>query len=396
MLGFASGLPLALTGGTLQAWATVANVSLQNIGFLTLVGSAYTLKFLWAPLVDRYAPPFLGRRRGWIFVTQLLLAASIAAMGLFSPAGNLALLALLAVFVAFLSATQDIAFDAYSTDVLRKEERAAGAAVKVLGYRLAMIVSGGLALVLADHWLGWENMYFLMGGFMALCAVATLLAPEPELVASAPRSLALAVVEPLVEFFKRRGAITILLLIVLYKLGDAFAGALSTTFLLRGAGFSVSEVGAVNKVFGLAATIIGALAGGALMAKLGLYRSLMLFGILQGVSNFGYWVLAVTPPHLYSMALVVAVENLCGGLGTAAFVALLMALCKQEFSATQFALLSALSAVGRTYLAGPLTPPLVQSLGWPSFFVITVLIAIPGLLLLYLRRAEIEGLDEGR
>lgn len=396
MLGFASGLPLALTGGTLQAWATVANVSLQNIGFLTLVGSAYTLKFLWAPLVDRYAPPFLGRRRGWIFVTQLLLAASIAAMGLFSPAGNLALLALLAVFVAFLSATQDIAFDAYSTDVLRKEERAAGAAVKVLGYRLAMIVSGGLALVLADHWLGWENMYFLMGGFMALCAVATLLAPEPELVASAPRSLALAVVEPLVEFFKRRGAITILLLIVLYKLGDAFAGALSTTFLLRGAGFSVSEVGAVNKVFGLAATIIGALAGGALMAKLGLYRSLMLFGILQGVSNFGYWVLAVTPPHLYSMALVVAVENLCGGLGTAAFVALLMALCKQEFSATQFALLSALSAVGRTYLAGPLTPPLVQSLGWPSFFVITVLIAVPGLLLLYLRRAEIDSLDQSR
>jgi len=396
VLGFASGLPLALTGGTLQAWATVANVSLQNIGFLTLVGSAYTLKFLWAPLVDRYAPPFLGRRRGWILVTQLLLAASVAAMGLFSPAGNLALLALLAVFVAFLSATQDIAFDAYSTDVLRKEERAAGAAVKVLGYRLAMIVSGGLALVLADHWLGWENMYFLMGGFMALCAVATLLAPEPELVASAPRSLALAVVEPLVEFFKRRGAITILLLIVLYKLGDAFAGALSTTFLLRGAGFSVSEVGAVNKVFGLAATIAGALAGGALMAKLGLYRSLMLFGVLQGVSNFGYWVLAVTPPHLYSMAVVVAVENLCGGLGTAAFVALLMALCKHEFSATQFALLSALSAVGRTYLAGPLTPPLVQSLGWPSFFVITVLIAIPGLLLLYLRRAEIEGLDEGR
>lgn len=394
VLGFASGLPLALTGGTLQAWATVANVSLQNIGFLTLIGTAYTLKFLWAPLVDRYAPPFLGRRRSWIFVTQLLLAASIAAMGLFSPAGNLALLALLAVFVAFLSATQDIAFDAYSTDVLRKEERAAGAAVKVLGYRLAMIVSGGLALVLADRWLGWENMYFLMGGFMALCAVATLLAPEPESVARAPRSLALAVVEPLVEFFKRRGAITILLLIVLYKLGDAFAGALSTTFLLRGAGFSVSEVGAVNKVFGLAATIVGALAGGALMSKLGLYRSLMLFGLLQALSNFGYWVLAVTPPHLYSMALVVAVENLCGGLGTAAFVALLMALCKHEFSATQFALLSALSAVGRTYLAGPLTPPLVQSLGWPFFFVITVLIAIPGLLLLYMRRAEIDGLDQ--
>lgn len=393
ILGFASGLPLALTSGTLQAWATVDNISLQSIGFLTLIGTAYTLKFLWAPLVDRYAPPLLGRRRGWMFLTQLLLAAAIAGMGLFSPSGNLGILAALAVLVAFLSATQDIAFDAYSTDVLRSEERAAGAAVKVLGYRLAMIVSGGLALVLADQWLGWHNMYFLMGAFMVVCAVATVLAPEPEIIAAAPRSLAVAVVEPLREFFSRRGAITILLLIVLYKLGDAFAGALSTTFLIRGAGFSVSEVGSINKVFGLAATIIGALAGGALMARLGLYRSLMLFGLLQAVSNFGYWVLAVAPPHLYFMALVVAIENLCGGLGTAAFVALLMGLCRREFSATQFALLSALSAVGRTYLAGPFTPPLVESMGWPGFFVLTVLIALPGLVLLRLRRDEIHALD---
>jgi PAT family beta-lactamase induction signal transducer AmpG len=393
VLGFASGLPLALTGGTLQAWATLDGVSLQSIGFLTLIGSAYTLKFLWAPFVDRYAFPVLGRRRGWILITQLALAAAIAAMGLYSPGDHLMPLALLAVFVAFLSATQDIAFDAYSTDVLRSEERAAGAAVKVLGYRLAMIVSGGLALVLADQWLGWHNTYFLMGAFMALCAVATLLAPEPEVVAAAPRTLAVAVVEPLAEFFRRRGAVTILLLIVLYKLGDAFAGALSTTFLLRGAGFTGTEVGAVNKVFGLAATIVGALAGGAIMARLGLYRSLMVFGVLQAVSNFGYWLLAVTPPHLYSMASIIVLENVCGGLGTAAFVALLMALCKQEFSATQFALLSALSAVGRTYLAGPLTPPLVEWLGWPGFFVITVFIALPGLVLLHLRRNEIRALD---
>lgn len=393
VLGFSSGLPLALTGGTLQAWATLSGASLQSIGFLTLVGSAYTLKFMWAPLVDRYSPSFLGRRRSWIFMTQLLLAVAVAAMGLYSPADNLIFLAFLAVLVAFLSATQDIAFDAYSTDVLRTDERAAGAALKVLGYRLAMIVSGGLALILADQWLGWGNTYFLMGGLMAVCALATLLAPEPEYVAQAPRSLRIAVVAPLVEFFKRPGAWTILLLIVLYKLGDAFAGALSTTFLLRGAGFTGTEVGAVNKVFGLAATIVGALAGGGLMARFGLYRSLMFFGILQAVSNFGYWVLAITPPHLYAMGLVVGIENLCGGLGTAAFVALLMALCRQEFSATQFALLSALSAVGRTYLAGPLTPPLVESLGWPGFFVVTVLIAVPGLVLLRLRRHEIEALD---
>ena len=377
----------------MQAWATVSNVSLQDIGFLTLIGSAYTLKFFWAPLVDRYAPPILGRRRSWMFFTQILLAAAIAGMGLISPSTNLSILAFVAVFVAFLSATQDIAFDAYSTDVLHAPERAAGAAIKVLGYRLAMIASGGLALVLADQWLGWTNMYMLMGVMMGLCAIATLLAPEPDVVARPPRSLAVAVVEPLVEFFRRPGAITILLLIVLYKLGDAFAGALSTTFLLRGVGFSVSEVGTVNKVFGLVATIIGALAGGSLMARLGLYRSLMLFGIFQAISNFGYWVLAVTPHHLYSMTVVVAVENLCGGLGTAAFVALLMALCKQEFSATQFALLSALSAVGRTYLAGPLTPPLVLHLGWPVFFVITVFIGLPGLILLRMRRTEIQALE---
>lgn len=396
MLGFASGLPLALTGGTLQAWATLDGVSLQSIGFLTLIGSAYTLKFLWAPLVDRYSFPFLGRRRSWILLTQLALAAGIAGMGFYSPGSSLLPLAMLAVCVAFLSATQDIAFDAYSTDVLRSDERAAGAAVKVLGYRLAMIVSGGLALVLADQWLGWHNTYFLMGGLMAVCAVATVLAPEPEVVAEAPRSLALAVFEPLAEFFRRPGAWTILLLIVLYKLGDAFAGALSTTFLLRGAGFTGTEVGAVNKVFGLAATIFGALAGGGIMARMGLYRSLMFFGLLQAVSNFGYWVLAVTPPHIYSMAGIIVLENLCGGMGTAAFVALLMALCKHEFSATQFALLSALSAVGRTYLAGPLTPPLVESLGWPGFFVVTVFIAMPGLALLYFRRREIQALDSAQ
>lgn len=393
VLGFASGLPLALTGGTLQAWATIENVSLQSIGFLTLIGSAYTLKFLWAPVIDRYVPPFLGRRRGWMLITQLLLAVSIAAMGLFSPSENLGLLALLAVFVAFFSATQDIAFDAYSTDVLNNDERAAGAALKVLGYRLSMIVSGGLALILADQWIGWGNTYFLMGGFMALCAVATVLAPEPQQKVKTPTSLKQAVIEPLYEFFSRKEAWLILLLIVLYKLGDAFAGALSTTFLIRGAGFTGTEVGAVNKVFGLAATIVGALLGGSLMARFGLYRSLMMFGILQAVSNFGYLVLAITPPYIFSMGVVVAIENLCGGLGTAAFVALLMGLCNQQFSATQFALLSALSAVGRTYLAGPLTPPLVESFGWPVFFVLTVLIALPGLLLLRWLRPQIKALE---
>ncbi len=394
VLGFASGLPLALTSGTLQAWATVEGVPLQEIGFLTLVGTAYTIKFLWAPLVDRYAPPVLGRRRGWMLLTQLLLAVAILAMGALSPSAALMPLALLAVLVAFLSATQDIAFDAYCTDVLRKEERGAGAAIKVMGYRLAMIVSGGLALILADQWIGWGNTYMLMGGLMLLCALATLWAPEPEHVARAPRNLREAVVEPLHEFFTRRGALAILLLIVLYKLGDAFAGALSTTFLIRGAGFTPTEVGTVNKVLGLAATIIGALAGGSLMSRWGLYRSLMAFGLLQAVSNLAYWLIAVSPKNLWLMATGVGIENLCGGLGTASFVGLLMALCRQRFSATQFALLSALSAVGRTYLAGPLTPPLVNHLGWPGFFLLTVAIAVPGLVLLKILRGTIDAMEK--
>lgn len=392
-LGFASGLPLALTGGTLQAWATIEQVSLQEIGFLTLVGTAYTLKFLWAPLVDRYAPPWLGRRRGWMVLMQVLLALGLLAMGLLSPGKSLWLLAFVAVFVAFFSATQDIAFDAYRSDVLRKDERGAGAALSVLGYRLAMLVSGGLALILADQWLGWGSTYLLMGVLMLLMALASFWAPEPEVPAQTPRSLKQAVLEPFREFFGRPEAVTVLVLIVLYKLGDAFAGALSTTFLIRAAGYTATEVGTVNKLLGLAATIVGALAGGALMARLGLYRSLMLFGVLQAVSNLGFWAISVGPHNVWLMAAGVGIENLCGGMGTAAFVALLMGLCNQQFSATQFALLSALSAVGRTYLAGPLTPQLVQVAGWPTFFLLTVLIALPGLWLLSWRRQDIERID---
>ena len=392
-LGFASGLPLALTGGTLQAWATVEQVSLQDIGFLTLVGTAYTLKFLWAPLVDRYAPPILGHRRGWMLLMQVLLALGMMAMGLLSPANSLLPLALIAVAVAFFSATQDIAFDAYRSDVLQKDERGAGAALSVLGYRLAMLVSGGLALILADQWLGWGQMYMLMAGVMLLTTLATIWAPEPEVPALAPRTLSQAVTEPFKEFFARPEAVTVLVLIVLYKLGDAFAGALSTTFLIRAAGFSATEVGTVNKLLGLAATIVGALAGGTLMSRLGLYRSLLLFGLLQAVSNLGFWLISVAPHSIVLMALAVGLENLCGGMGTAAFVALLMGLCNRQFSATQFALLSALSAVGRTYLAGPLTPPLVAYAGWPTFFILTVLISLPGLVLLYWRRHDIERID---
>ncbi|MBY4946286.1 muropeptide transporter [Cupriavidus respiraculi] len=388
-LGFASGLPLALTSGTLQAWMTVEGLDIKTIGFFSLVGQAYIFKFLWAPLMDRYTPPLLDRRRGWLLLTQLGLVLSIGAMAFFPPREALWTLAALATLVAFLSASQDIVFDAYSTDVLRPPERGAGAAVKVLGYRLAMLVSGGLALWLADRVLGWQQTYLLMAALMFVGLLTLWWAPQPEAPARPPRSLEEAVLGPLRDFFARRGAWWLLLLIVLYKLGDAFAGSLSTTFLIRGVGFSAGEVGLVNKTMGLAATIVGALFGGTLMVRLGLYRSLMLFGVLQAVSNFGYWVLAVTPAHLWTMGATIAIENLCGGMGTAAFVALLMALCNRSFSATQYALLSALASVGRVYV-GPTSGFAVASVGWAPFYLGTVLVAVPGLVLLYLMRNTID------
>lgn len=390
LLGFSSGLPLALTTGTLQAWLAVEKVDIETIGLFTLVGQPYTYKFLWAPLMDRYTPPFLGRRRGWLVVTQVALLVVIALMGTMAPRESPWLLGGLALAVAFLSASQDIVFDAYRTDVLAAPERGAGAATSVLGYRIAMLVSGGLALILVDHWLSWTAMYALMAALMLVGVAATRSAPEPEKPVAPPATLAAAVREPLAEYFSRKGAWLLLLLIVLYKLGDAFAGSLTTAFLLRGPEFSLSDVGWANKWLGIGATIVGALAGGALMTKLKLYRALMLFGVLQAVTNLGFMLLAMAGKSYPLMIAAVALENLCGGMGTAAFVALLMSLCDQRFSATQYALLSALSAVGRVYV-GPVAGILVAAVGWAPFYFVTFLIALPGLVLLWWLRARIES-----
>jgi len=392
LLGFSSGLPLALTGATLQAWLTVSGVDLTTIGMFALVGQPYTYKFLWAPLMDRFTIPLLGRRRGWLVVTQLGLLATIAWMGTVVPERSPWLLAGLALVVAFLSASQDIVFDAYRTDVLGAQERGAGAAVSVLGYRIAMLVSGGLALILADAWLGWRGTYWLMAALMLVGVAATWAAEEPSAPPRAPHTLEQAVREPLGEYFGRDGAWILLALIVLYKLGDAFAGSLSTAFLIRGPGFSLTEVGVVNKWLGVIATIAGALAGGALMARLRLYRSLVLFGVLQAVTNLGYMLLALAGKSYVLMIAAVAAENLCGGMGTAAFVALLMAMCERRHSATQYALLSALAALGRVYV-GPAAGAMAQRLGWPEFFFATFLIALPGLAMLVWQRRRIEAID---
>ena len=390
-LGFASGLPLALAGGTLQAWMAVEGVDLKTIGFFSLVGLPYAFKFFWAPLLDRYALPFLGRRRGWILGTQLALMILIVMLGFTSPKDTPWLVALFALLLTFTSASQDIVFDAYRTDVLREKERGLGAAVSVTGYRIAMLASGALALILAGP-LGWRLTYLLMAGLMLIGTMATIFGPEPEETVRPPQSLKEAISGPLTEFFGRPSAWAFLALIILYKIGDAFAGSLTTAFLIRGPGFSIGEVGAINKGLGLMATIIGALYGGVMMARLGLYRSLMIFGILQAISNLSFMVLAYAGKVYSIMVAAVAFENLAGGMGTAAFVAFLMALCDHRYTATQFALLSALASLGRIFV-GPPSGYLSHEVGWVVFFFVTFLAALPGLALLFKMRRNINSLE---
>ncbi len=386
-LGFSSGIPLALTSGTLQAWMAVTGVDLRTIGIFSLVGIPYTIKFLWSPIMDRYVPPWLGRRRGWIIITQILLMLGISAMAFSSPRQVPLLLAALALLVAFTSASQDIVIDAYRTDVLRERERGVGAAVFVFGYRIALLVSGALALILSDH-IGWKNTYLFIASVMMVGIISTLFGPEPEEKVIPPHTLRDAVWGPLKEYFLRNAAIPLLLLIVLYKLGDAYAGALTTAFLIKGIGFTASEVGTINKGLGLISLIVGAMFGGSLMIRLGLFQSLLSFGILQAISNLSFMLLAWVGKSYGMLVFAVAFENLSGGMGTAAFVSLLMAMCNHRYTATQYALLSSLAALGRIFIA-PTSGYLVESVGWASFFFITTLVALPGLCLLWRLRHEV-------
>jgi MFS transporter, PAT family, beta-lactamase induction signal transducer AmpG len=523
LLGFASGLPLALTGQAMQAWLSSEGLAVATIGFLSLVGLPYTFKFLWAPLLDRFELPLLGRRRGWLVLTQVLLAAGLWAMAATSPTTATRSFALLAVWVALVSASQDVVIDAYRTDLLQAPERGMGASMSVLGYRLAMILSGGIVMIWVDPAQGggwtWPQVYRFMAGLMLVGALlSALVLPRLPPLANPPTSnarndllgflsvalamvvgymltaglgehlagtllcsgdtpcphpawslLANGLVQPLAHsalhpwlssttlsptlqtrwidlltlligmaltfplavwaarrarfetllgglrnYFSQAGAAAFLAFIVLYKLGDAFAGSLMTPFLLQAMAFGSAEFGVANKLIGLWITIGGALLGGALMFRLGLWRALMAFGVLQMLSNLGFWWLAVSGkgmlPSLLipafdwglvrlahatpidgGLMLVIACENLSSGMGTAAFVAFLMGLCNQRFTATQYALLSAFAAIGRVWV-GPLAGVLAETIGWPSFFIVSTALAVPALLLLWFLRRAVQAL----
>ncbi len=378
-LGFSSGLPLALTASTLQAWLVTEKVDLSVVGAFSLVGLPYALKVFWAPLMDRFSPPWLGRRRGWIVSIQVLLAVAILFLGYSSPASFPALVAFAALVTAFLSASQDIAIDAYRADVLRETELGPGAATAVVGYRSALLVSGALALILSDH-VSWRTVYTLMAAVMLVNTLFTLAAPEPEIRVIPPKSLKEAVWGPLTGYFKRSGAVEMLFFIMIYKLGNVIAGAMTTPFLLD-IGFSRSDVGMVNKVFGLISTIVGTLVGGSIVSRIGINRSLWVFGFLQAVSNFSFTALALIGKSYPAMIAAIGIENICVGMGDAAFIAFMMSLCDKRFTATQYALLTSFMAVGRI-VAGAPTGAVAQALGWPVFFSLSILGAIPGIVLL--------------
>lgn len=381
LLGFASGMPLWLTARTLQAWMTVEGVDLTTIGLFALVTLPYSLKFLWAPALDRYVPPFLGRRRGWMVITQVLLMLTIGAMSLIDPQTSLRMLALNAVLIAFFSASQDIVYDAYKIDVLEERELGAGAAIGVLGYRIALLVTGSLAFVLADQ-MPWQMVYLVMAGLMLIGIGASFWAPEP-LVTGKPQTMAQAVVLPFREFFQRTGsawAILILLFTILYQMSDRLGQNMVTPFLLD-IGYSQTEIGAIQGGIGLISTIFGVIAGGAIIARIGVNRSLWAFLLLQIASNLAYYWIAMSGPDRGILTVAIIIENLSGGMVTAVFVAYLMSLCSRQFSATQFALLSSVMAAARDVLVTP-AGAIAEATGWPTFFVITIAAGIPAAVML--------------
>jgi len=379
LMGFACGLPLLLTISLLQAWMKEEGVDLTVIGLMALVGLPYTLKFLWAPFLDRFTLPFFGRRKGWLLAAQLSLIFSIVGLGLTDPGNNPWMVAFAAFLVTFFSASQDIVVDAYRREDLPDEELGLGSSLYVNGYRVGMLLASGGGLIMADH-MSFFMVYVIMAACMLPGVLTTMLAPEPDVSAGTPKSLKEAAIGPLVDYFSRNGAVWILAFILLYKIGDTMASAMTMPFYLD-MGFSKTEIGTVVKIFGFWATIAGSLIGGVLMLHMGINRSLWIFGFLQALSTAGFAFLAKIGYNVGLLSGVIAFENLSAGMGTAAYVAFMASITNKKFTATQYALLTSLMGIPRVMASAP-TGFLAKNIGWEGFFIFCTLIAIPGMLLL--------------
>ena len=390
-LGLSSGLPLALVGSTLQAWFTEDNIPLMTIGVLTLLGAPYTFKFLWAPIVDHYRLDRFGGRRAWILLTQFVLCLSLLMLSTLDPYHQTTLVSLFALLTAFLSASQDIAIDAYRTDLLTKEERGLGAAYFACTYRIGVIISGGLALIFADYF-GFQKTYQLMAVLMFLQMLPAYYAPRLPAVSSSKKLFRTAI-DAFLDLLRRDKIVLLLLFVFFYKFGDALALSLMSNFLLHGLHFSLTEVGLAYKFVGFFAVTLGGFIGGLLLIRLEIYHALLSFGLAQAFSNLMFAVLAFVGQKFWLLTTAMFIENFCSGLSTAAFFAFLMSLCHRRFSASHYALLSAVSSFARVFL-GPLAAYMVSELGWMFFYIWTVVLCFPGLLFLILLKEKVQGYAE--
>lgn len=377
LLGFSCGLPLIAVGSTLQAWLQSRGVPLSVIGAVSLISIPYSFKFLWSPIIDRFTVPGFGRRKGWMYLSQLGTAAAFIALSLIDPIETPLLFGNVALVIAFFSATQDIVVDAHRRDTLSDNELGLGSSLFVTGYRLGMLASGAFALVLSDH-IAWREVYLILAALMGVGMLGSLLSDEPTGI-TPPKELKSAVIDPFKDFFKREGAFYFLAFILLYKIGDNLAANLTMPLYLS-LGFTRETIGYFGKTIGLASLILGGLFGGALMIRMGIMKSLLVFGLFQAVSNGAFSVLAYAGNDTNVLLGAIAFENFTGGMGTAAYMAFMSALCEKRFSATQYALFSSIMGIPRSFLAAP-SGAVAEAVGWEAYFLLCVVVALPGLLL---------------
>lgn len=384
LMGFSSGLPMLLTGGTLKTWLAREEIDISTIGFFSLVTMAYSLKFFWAPVVDRYKLFFFGRRRSWILFTQVLVAGGLFCLSTLDPKNSLTMMAIVSTLIAFFSATQDIAIDAYRREILEDEEMGLGSTLTQYGYRGAMLLTGGVGVGMVgygDFNFTWNQLYILMGVIMAVMTLVTVWAPEPKSSVHAPSSLRSAIIDPFKDFFSRDRAILILCFVFLFKLGDAMSASMLNPFYVQ-MGYTNAEIGVIAKTVGLVALLSGLLVGGLIIFKLGILKSLWIFGFLQAFSTAGFSIITFVGPQEWALALAVIFEDISSGMGSAAFIAYLSTITNKKFTGTQFALLSALATSGRNVFSA-VAGIMVKDLGWAPFFWVCALMAIPGLIMLW-------------